>query len=613
MVAAGSTIGRKVKEQVTQIRHEARALVRRVMEERAVSVLFQPIFGFREGRIVGYEALARGPAGSMLHAPQELFGAAQEAGISLELNIICIQEILRAFSREGLEGNLFLNVSPQLIIQRGFEQERAARFMRELGLEARRIVIELTEDYPTVDFRFVHESLMLYRSMGFRVAIDDLGEGFASLRLWSELRPEYVKADKHFVRGIARDPVKLQFLKAIQHIAESSGSHVIAEGIEGADDFRVTKDIGIACGQGWFIGRPAARPDTRLPDEAQAAFADSRVPVVTPARLRAGTEPAAQDLVHAIAPLAPEDTLGRALERFAASPAAPALPIVREGTVVGVVSRVHAELAAAASDAARQRERPCVDSCDPAPIRVDASLELGDLTALLVETDPRRVADGFVITSQGRYVGMGRTVDVMRALQGSRVLAARYTNPLTLLPGQVPINEHLERLLSGRATFSAWFVEIDQMRGLNDCAGFEKGDALIHATARLMESVCRPGVDFAGHIAGSRFVMLVQSEDWAERAERLVTLFNEALSRHVPGDALERGYFAARTRDGREQVRPLPKLGVGILPVLPGIFESRHEVMSAAKQAARQALMQLASAVHVDQQHANAYPQSILF
>jgi EAL domain-containing protein (putative c-di-GMP-specific phosphodiesterase class I) len=101
----------------------------------------------------------------------------------------CVQQILRAFARAGLEGSVFVNVSPQLIMQRGLEQERAERFMHGLGLAPGRVVIELTEDYPTVDFRLVHESLMQYRAMGFRVAIDDLGEGFASLRLWSELRP----------------------------------------------------------------------------------------------------------------------------------------------------------------------------------------------------------------------------------------------------------------------------------------------------------------------------------------------------------------------------------------------------------------------------------------
>ena len=119
-------------------------------------------------------------------------------------------------------------------MQRGFDQDRAARFLAQLELEPARVVIELTEDYPTVDFRFVHESLMLYRAMGFRVAIDDLGEGFASLRLWSELRPEYVKADKHFVRGIARDPVKLQFLRSTSQVAGRPSGVALATGAERA-------------------------------------------------------------------------------------------------------------------------------------------------------------------------------------------------------------------------------------------------------------------------------------------------------------------------------------------------------------------------------------------
>src|SRR5206468_6399901 len=171
------------------------------------------------------------------------------------------------------------------------------RFMDEVGVDPGRIVIELTEDYPTIDFRLVHEALMLYRAMGFRIAIDDLGEGFASLRLWSELKPEFVKADKHFVSGIAGDPVKMQFLRAIQHIAESSGSLVIAEGIEDAADFRVVKDIGIACAQGYFLGRPSEEPSHELSPEALRANADARVPVVPAPRLRAGTEPVAHDFV----------------------------------------------------------------------------------------------------------------------------------------------------------------------------------------------------------------------------------------------------------------------------------------------------------------------------
>ena len=71
-----------------------------------------------------------------------------------------------------------------------------------------------------------------YRSIGFQIAIDDLGERFSSLRLWSELRPEYVKIDQYFIRAINLDPVKLQLVKSIQQIAENSHALVIAEGVE---------------------------------------------------------------------------------------------------------------------------------------------------------------------------------------------------------------------------------------------------------------------------------------------------------------------------------------------------------------------------------------------
>jgi EAL domain-containing protein (putative c-di-GMP-specific phosphodiesterase class I)/GGDEF domain-containing protein len=602
-----------VKEHVSQIRKDASAQVRRLLEERSVTAVFQPIFGFREGRMLGHEALARGPEGSLIETPAEMFGAAEQEGLAVELNLLCVQEIMRKFAERAIEGTLFLNVSPLIIMQRGFSQERVGRFMENLGIEPDRIVIELTEDYPALDFRLVHESLMLYRSMGFRVAIDDLGEGFSSLRLWSELKPEYVKADKHFVKGIATDPVKMQFLRAIQHIAENSGSLVIAEGIENAADFKVVKDIGIACGQGWFIGRPSEAPDGKLTEAAQKAQADARVPVVPAPRLRAGTEPRAHDFVRAVDAATPQTALGALLDRFAASPALTAIPVIGPAGVEGVVSRVWLDMAMASPESQSMRARPCVDFADRGPIKVEAELDLAALTAILVESDARRMSDGFVIVSRGRYLGMGTSRDVMRTLQSSRVLAARYTNPLTLLPGQMPVNEHLERLLAHNVAFTAWFVEVDQMRGLNDAEGFSKGDALIRAAAEVIEAACEPGLDFVGHITGSRFVVLAQSEDWKERAESLVAKFPAVIEAHVPQAALESGYFVVRFRDGRESVRPLPKLAIGILPVLPGVFESRHEVVAAAKHAAQLALARPGSAVHVDEARGNAYPQSLLF
>ncbi len=337
------------------------------------------------------------------------------------------------------------------------------------------------------------------------------------------------------------------------------------------------------------------------------------LPVVPAPRLRAGTEPHAHDFVRAVDAATAQVTLGSVLKRFAASPALAAIPVLGASGVEGVVSRMWLELVAASADGAALRARPCLDFADRAPIRVEADLDLGALVAILVESDAQRFADGFVLVARGRYLGMGTSRDVMRSLQTSRVLAARYTNPLTLLPGQVPINEHLERLLARHVAFTAWFVEVDQMRGLNDTAGFTRGDALIHACARLLEEACGPGVDFAGHVAGGRFVVLAQSEDWHARALSVLARFPSLVEAQVPADAFARGYFTLAQRDGHQSVRPLPRLAIGIVPVLPGVFETRHEVVAVAKRAAEAAMARPGNALHVDEQHANAYPQSLLF
>ena len=582
-------------------------MLNEVLERRALATLFQPIFSFGEARVLGYEALVRGPEGSIVETPFELFGAAQREGRLVELNIVCIQEVLRAFARRGLPGLLFLNISPQLIVQKGFDQARAARFLEALGVEPRRVVIELTED-ASFDFALVHESLMLYRAMGFRVAIDDLGEGFSSLRLWSELSPEFVKADKHFVTGIAHDAVKLQFLRAIQHIAESSGAAVIAEGIESGDDFRLVKELGIALGQGWFIGRPEAAPRTDVSRAAAAANGDQRIRVPPMTRLRAGSEPRAKDFLRAVDPIDRETAIRDVAARFARGVKVAAIPVAQGEGIEGVVSR--AVIEPLAMDPQRLDE-PIARHLETSPMRADAELDLPALAAMLVEADSRRLADGFVILSQGRYVGMGRSQDVIRALQGANAFAARHTQPLSLLPGQVPMHEHLDRLIARRLAFSAWVADIEEVAGLNDVEGFAKGDALIHATARLLEDALEPGIDFAGHVSGTRFIVLAQSDDWRERAQRVVTGFRELLAAQVSGATFERGYFVGDLREGR-RVRPLPRLVVGILPVLPGVFESRHEVLSQAKAANDAVARGPASALYIDERRGNAYPQSYL-
>ena len=277
-----------------------------ILEERRLSVLFQPIIDMKTGEFLGFEGLIRGPADSPLHSPINLFGAAEQEGLSLEVEMLARQTVLEAFVLQELPGHLFLNVSPETLTHPSFKNGKTLEYLRALGLDPARVVIEITENQPTFDFVAMRSALLHYRSMGFKIAIDDLGEGFSSLRLWSELRPEYIKVDMHFVQGVDRDPIKLQFLKSIQSIAESCGTHVIAEGVETEAELRVIRDIGIAHGQGYFIARPSPTPPLVANAATSSILSSCKIAIFADQISMQRSQTTAQKLLSYIEPMHPD-------------------------------------------------------------------------------------------------------------------------------------------------------------------------------------------------------------------------------------------------------------------------------------------------------------------
>jgi EAL domain-containing protein (putative c-di-GMP-specific phosphodiesterase class I) len=236
----------------------------RIFENGLLQPVFQPILQIEGGQIFGYEGLIRGPATSLLNLPAQLFAAGNRAGLLTELEMLCCRKVVRQFARLGAQGGLFLNVSPQTVMWVREDVERISNFILDCGLDIAQTTIELTEHQNITDHSTFRQALKLFRSAGFRVAIDDLGEGFSSLRLWSELRPDFVKIDIHFVQGISRDPLKRQFLNSLQQIAERCGTALVAEGVEDIDDLGVLDDLGITYAQGYLIERPSNEPSATL-------------------------------------------------------------------------------------------------------------------------------------------------------------------------------------------------------------------------------------------------------------------------------------------------------------------------------------------------------------
>ena len=229
-----------------------------IIYQRSLNAVFQPIIDLARGVFYGYEGLIRGPENSIFESPDQLFAMATQRNRYEELNFLAATIVVERFIALRLPGKLFLNMSPAAL---GSSNDVASeRLLRNIGMNARRVVIELTEQRQAVDPVLLKHNIAFYRRLGFQIALDDLGQGYSSLGLWMDIQPEFVKADKQFVTGANLSQRQRYFLEGIQGLARASGAQVIAEGIETPEEFKLMKTLSIGFGQGYYISKPSKFP-----------------------------------------------------------------------------------------------------------------------------------------------------------------------------------------------------------------------------------------------------------------------------------------------------------------------------------------------------------------
>ena len=433
----------------------------------------------------------------------------------------------------------------------------------------------------------MRNALLHYRSMGFQIAMDDLGEGFSSLRLWSELRPEFVKIDMHFVQGVNTDPVKQQFLRSIQQIAQSSGTQVVAEGIETEEELKIIRDMGIAFGQGYFIARPNPIPPLTAPAEVGCLVNASRA-IGQPYGCNRGIT--VETLMRYVEPFQPETEVEKIFVHFSENPNMRAIPVVKNGCPVGLINRY--EFVDSFAQPFRREllsKKPCMDIMNKESLLVEKSTPIHELSSFLSESGIEHFTDGFIITEQGRYIGLGTGQDLLREITKAQIETARYANPLTLLPGNVPINEHIDSLLQSGRPFAVCYADLDHFKPFNDVYGYRKSDELIQFTGRILGMACNPNLDFIGHIGGDDFIMVMQSHDWEKRCHQALASFANTSPVLYEEKHRSIGGYLSEDRQGRMVHHPLPTLSIGAIWAVPGMFRSHHEISEAATAAKKMA------------------------
>jgi EAL domain-containing protein (putative c-di-GMP-specific phosphodiesterase class I)/GGDEF domain-containing protein len=544
--------------------------IHKLIRERALRTLFQPIVDGATRTATGYEALTRGLHAGM-ESPMTLIEHAGRHGLTLPLERACIEAALSAFHAMRLEGRLFLNLLPQTLLEWSSLAEWLCAQLEAHRLDPHDLVLEITEHGLTEDEHRLAAAVRPLRALGCDIAIDDLGSGSSGLKSWAEIRPDYVKVDRYFVSGIEHDPVRAEILRSLVDMGRVTGCRIVAEGIENREQCALVLELGVDHLQGYFLGRPS-----RVPRLEPAALEGLEAAIPAP------TANCAEDLALPIPGVPAHTPVASVVQSFREHPDWTALAVLEAGgsaRPLGIVYRdqllillsrpLHPEI---------YNRKPVTSVMAREPLQVEARARLEQVSRIITARAAPQQRDDFIICRHGAYLGLGRTVDLLRHITAQQIQAAMHSNPLTGLPGNRAIQTQLSQWVARRRRFVACHLDLNHFKPYNDEYGYDRGDQVLLHVAQVIARAVRRPVDFVGHVGGDDFVFLLRSLDWSLRLSAMLEELTISLGNFHAAEHRAAGGFDGTDRDGGR--RRFPLLGVSIGAVeIDGAHATTAEVV----------------------------------
>ncbi len=230
------------------------AELQRLLRERRVHSVFQPVVDLESGRVVAFEAYARGPQGSMFSMPRVMFSVGREAGLAGELDRVCrysaIESIAKTSERPGL---LFINTAAESLVDPEWSSPETMAALERAGLSPAQIVLDVPEGELSADPSLYRDAIESLRAVGYRLSLDDIGSSARSVALVEQLRPDYLKFDLTLVRGLGQDQLRRELVRSLVQLAERAGAQLVAERVETDEERRSLIACGARWGQGYFF------------------------------------------------------------------------------------------------------------------------------------------------------------------------------------------------------------------------------------------------------------------------------------------------------------------------------------------------------------------------
>lgn len=535
--------------------NENTVLIEDIIRKNRISTVYQPIVSLTDGGIIGYEALSRGPAGTPLERPDKLFKEAEDNNLLWELEYLCRMNAIERAKPILQSKYLFINVDPKVIdndkYKTGFTRNLASTY----NVNPMNIIFEITERTAIEDYKKFRRAIDNYINQGYRIAIDDTGAGYSGLRMLAEIHPQYIKIDMELIRDIDKKPINQTLIKTLHDFAVTSHMSVIAEGIETVDELNVLIDIGISYGQGYLLQKPSKdfseiNPiiremiiNKKKQKEKQYFYTTGSMPIGEIARLDSCIS---------------STTTGNIVNRmFTNNPAVYGIPVVDNGNPVGLIMRnnFYANLATQYGVAVFMN-RPIRLLMNKNPLIVDYNTSLAQVSRIAIGRRDEDLYDYIIITKDSKYYGITTVKNLLEYTTQLELNKAKHSNPLTGLPGNILIEEKLNKLVNLNDPYYVIYFDLDNFKAFNDVYGFENGDKMIIFTAEIIQDCLKEydnNSSFLGHIGGDDFVAIVLDNEIDRLCHTIIQQFDSQVKDFYKEYDRKSGYIMSKNRHGVEE------------------------------------------------------------
>lgn len=509
-----------------------RANLDRLIATGDIQTRFQPIVDLQRASIAGFEALTAPGGGFGFDNANELFDAAHEHDRLWPLESLTRTRALNAAADWPPGTLLFLNCTPQVFSHPDFATTVLEAVRAQPGLVPGRVVLEITEKSDNQHIPGLAEQVCRVKAEGFQVAIDDVGAGASGLTRMMALRPHWLKLDRELVRAIEGDHVRQNLIRFLIHFAKLSGVRLIAEGIETQTELATLVDLGVAFGQGYFLGKPGSR-DQQLPDSVATWLRDRW----TRAESIRFHDPRHARIARFMRPVIKVDarrTVGEVATEMMRDLSIPGVAVVDGDRCAGWCDRD--TLLRAAGTVRVMQPIGFLLGADAPP--ATAQTTIAEALELAASREEQHTGQPLLVEEAGEIVGLIAMRDLLHAAAETSREQHLRTVPLTGLPGRVRAEQHIRALISsardpGRAgpPADAALIDIRNLGHYNGVYGYDLGDQLLKRLVAMLQSdvVGQDDTVFLAHLGDDRFLLTAARGRLEPRLRMLIRQFEATL------------------------------------------------------------------------------------